>query len=90
MNKESPDWGFLLFQEPFYIFRYSIWGDSRSISSDHLSISIDEKFREVPLDSTREPSSLLRLEVLVEWMCVISIHIYLREEWKCDSKINLT
>lgn len=50
----------------------------RSISLYDSSLSIDEEFREVPLDSISEESSFLRLQMLVEWVRLCAIHRYLR------------
>ena len=61
----------------------------RSISFDDLSLSIDEKLGKVPLDRITEYASLLTLEVGIERMSLISIHRYLRKEWKCHTKMHL-
>lgn len=74
----------------FYISLHREWICRRSIALDHVSLAIDEEFREVPLDLVTEDASLLRFQILVEWVSACAIDLELRKERECHTEVELT
>ena len=79
---------FFLYQL-LYISLYRERRSRRSISLDDIPLAVDEEFREVPLDLISENASFFSLEIAIECVSMVSVHIDLRKKGEGHSEIHL-
>lgn len=75
------------FEELLEVLQHLLGRRIWRVALNGLSILVDNEFGEVPLNRIEERSTLLLLEILVERMRVLAVHVYLVKEVEIDFAI---